>query len=203
MLRKAMGLSRVLSVLVFIGIASSALADSIGLVTMTVPGINGSPGNGGPYQATVNGTGPTGTGSSALGMYSPGQSFLTFCIEEGEFFNPGTQYAGVISDRAVFGNNGTNSGGSDPLNSQTAFLYSHYMAGDLSTLVAGFNANSLNNLQSLQKAIWKFEGESTALDAMGTSLYNAAQSLANGTTYNVAVLQLWDKGPSGNLFQYV
>ncbi len=104
------------------------------------------PGNGGPF-----------------GLYLGGQyQFSTFCMETDEYISFGTQYlVAGISTQATRGGSNTDSG--DPLDPRTAFLYYHYMAGDLSALaeLAGyhFNPASSTDLGYLQQAIWSIEGE--------------------------------------------
>jgi hypothetical protein len=104
------------------------------------------PGNGGPF-----------------GLYLGGQyQFSTFCMETDEYISFGTQYrVAGISTQATRGGSNTDSG--DSLDPRTAFLYYHYMAGDLSALaeLAGyhFNPASSTDLGYLQQAIWSIEGE--------------------------------------------
>lgn len=104
------------------------------------------PGNGGPF-----------------GLYLGGQyQFSTFCMETDEYISFNTQYriAG-ISGQANQGGSNTNSG--DALDPRTAFLYYHYIAGDLSALAEldgyHFNPASSTDLGYLQQAIWFIEGE--------------------------------------------
>ena len=104
------------------------------------------PGNGGPF-----------------GLYREGQYlFSTFCMETDEYISFGTQYlVAGISTQANRGGFNTDSG--DPLDPRTAFLYYHYMAGDLSALAesAGyhFDPTTSTDLGNLQNAIWFIEDE--------------------------------------------
>jgi hypothetical protein len=159
-----------------------------GTVKLSVPFSN--PSHGGPFDATV---------VSAIAGYSGPNTFRTFCLERGETFTPNTVYEVVLSDRAKYGTNGS-SGGTDVLNSTTAYLYSHFRKGDLGTLLAAafpgttFSYTNTSHLYSLQDVIWKFEGESVSLSSYENKLKSLAEANANGTLYNVRVMQLWDVG---------
>jgi hypothetical protein len=116
------------------------------------------------------GTSPGGS----FGVYRDGQyMYSSFCLETDEYISFNTQYKVVnISDTANQGGSNTNSG--DPLDPRTAFLYYHYMVGDLSTLASAFDPTSSTSLGDLQKAIWYLEGE-----YLGANNYLV--TLANGS----------------------
>jgi len=133
-------------------------------------------GGGLPYTATVGANGP-------IGIYTQGQTFDTFCLEDDEFFNPGFEYSVVINTEAVLGG----SGGSnpDPLDDRTAFLYTQYMNGNA----------SFQNVAMMQTAIHYIEQE---LSGAYNSYVTAADAaiLSTGSWYNkglgnVRVMNLW------------
>lgn len=114
--------------------------------------------------------------------------FETFCLERTQFisFAPST-FRVSFSTEAVSG--GVNSGplgptGGDLLDNKTAYLYSHFISGNLSsytyntTQTANGNATKLDRAESanaLQNVIWFYENEITNVNS-GLSSYE--QSLA-------------------------
>jgi hypothetical protein len=158
--------------------------------------------NGGPFIATVV--------SGPIGIYGSGATFSTFCLERAEFFTPNKEYTAVVSDRAVSGNNGAEldttlpwygqSGyinTSDKLDAKTAYLYTNYVYGTMTSVVNSWTGVP-GNLIALQDAIWNLEGENVstagATDGMAASLMNAATAAGWTTIGNVRVMQLWDTG---------
>jgi hypothetical protein len=86
--------------------------------------------------------------------------YSSFCLETDEYISFNTPYKVVnISGIADQGGSNTNSG--DPLDPRTAFLYYHYVIGDLGTIAEnkGYSFKSESYLGDLQKAIWYIEGE--------------------------------------------
>jgi len=161
--------------------------------------ISGLSTTGGPFIATVQ---PGGS----VGQYAAGQSFATFCVEVNEEFYSGGTYTSVVSSQSVFGGgsskrvNGANQYGSTgyvPLQPEVAYLYSNYMAGTMSSVLAGWT-NDAGHSQSLQNAIWHFMGY-TYQDGNNsyTSGLEAAANNAVNVTHawsglgNVRVMQLW------------
>jgi len=104
------------------------------------------PGSGGPFEVWKGGS----------------YQFSTFCIETDEYINFSSTYVVAgISNEAKLGGSNTDLG--DPLDPKTAFLYYHYIKGDLSTLATAagyaFNPALSADLGNLQNAIWYIEGE--------------------------------------------
>lgn len=137
-----------------------------------------------------------GTGGSAT-------SFLTFCIEFNEHIGFNKYYYTKIDTVAVEG--GVGGPSPDPLSSATALLYSTFRAGGL---INGISINTPALVSSLQYAIWRLEDE-IAQDSGGNwatispgidqayvpvakAMVQWAQTNANGSLYNVRVLQLWN-----------
>ena len=159
-----------------------ANGDTVKITGGTVFGFHG----GGPF--TVNGV------SVAAGL---GDSFQSFCLEENVDFKKNQPYYVSIDTAAKFGGGGAVAG-EDPVSSQTAWLYTEFRKGTLSSDVAGFDYASHSSETSLQTAIWYLEDE---LSGSSLSLYTGdtlAQQLvsaANGSGFNgigsVRALNLW------------
>ena len=96
-------------------------------------------------------------------------SFMTFCIQRDETVTLGGQYTAYLNTVAVAGN--------DPVDSQTAWIYSQWLGGNtFNILNAGARANAVQN------AIWYIEGELTktpvlGLTADGLAVYNLAKAV--------------------------
>ena len=149
----------------------------------------------------------------ALAGYSPAtaelaatnSSFQTFCVEEAEYFSPGSTYNVTISNE-VFYNGGQFPGG-EPLTMGTAWLYSQFAAGTLSGYDYVYGSGRTATAGDLQQAIWYLQGEAGLVNgsADGTVFYNEAFSVLGGAitnaangTYGVAVLNLWAPQPDGS-----
>jgi hypothetical protein len=158
------------------------------------------PVGGGPFQAHV---------VTPFDGYQAGATFQTFCIEITEEFYPGSSnvYEVNVSDHAEFGHNGPPNG--DPLTSETAWLYSSWRHGALAGVV---NNNTAGDLYALQDAIWVTQGWTSppipgttpgATPGLETTLLGLASAHANGSLYDVRVMQMWDVGPANNPDEYV
>ena len=144
-------------VLLLIGLAAlSQTMASAATITLTTNAVSGGNG-GGSYTATTN----PGLDVSA---YAPSSrvgganTFESFCLEYGEFFNPGTPYNFSISDAATLGNGGAVAG-SDPISRATAWLYSQFGTGSLAGYTYAIGDTRKNDNTLLQLAFWYFEGE--------------------------------------------
>ena len=116
-------------------------------------------------------------------------AFQTFCLEYGEHFKPGYLYDYSVSTAANGGGFGASPGrvgdltpataAGDPIDARTAYLYSRFLAGNLSwtaaDLVTVKNYNyTLGSLRAasakeLQRAIWYIEGERSLADIGGAA----------------------------------
>jgi hypothetical protein len=128
--------------------------------------------------------------------------FLTFCLEQNEFFNPGTTYYVTVESVALFGGDGLlDIGGkgtagtvgpprNDPISPMTAWLYSNALAGNL----AGYGySNSDAGNTALQYAIWHIENEEDAAPTgLAATLYSAAFANAGSDIGNVRVMNVWE-----------
>jgi hypothetical protein len=193
---------------------SSKIIASLALLAALAPGAfadqlilsqNGaySVGNGGAFTATIL-NGPANS-SSYSSLAIDGNGFLTFCIEENEYFNPGGTYNYSLAFGSTGGGvSGQTLPGYDPISMATAWLYSEFAKGTLS--VGGFDYSHAS-LGNLQDAIWFLEGEGGANNAIAQQaqlhegpMWNNA---ANGA-YGVEVLHLTylDGGPSQDQLYY-
>jgi len=143
--------------LLLIGLAvvsqTVASAATITLTTNAVSGGNG----GGSYTATTI-PGLDVSAYSPASRVGAANTFESFCLEYGEFFNPGTPYNFSISDAATLGNGGAVAG-SDPISRATAWLYSQFGTGSLASYDYTIGATRKNDNTLLQLAFWYFEGE--------------------------------------------
>jgi len=104
-----------------------------------------------------DGLGPSPGGS--FDVYRDGQYiYSSFCLETDEYISFNTPYK-VMNISGVANQGGSNTNSGDPLDPRTAFLYYHYMIGDLNQLAPAFDPASSNSLGDLQNAIWFLEGE--------------------------------------------
>ena len=131
--------------------------------------------------------------------------FQTFCVENREYFRPGSTYNVTISDEVKY--EGGQFPNGEPITIGTAWLYSQFAAGTLS----GYDYDGSGRSASagnLQQAIWYLQGEETSLvngGADGTAFYNAALSVLGGAinnaaheAYGVVALNLWVPNPDGS-----
>jgi hypothetical protein len=125
--------------------------------------------------------------------------FISFCLERDEYLSPNTLYrVDSISTIAERGGINTNSG--DELDFRTAYLYYHFLKGDL----AGYNTAKEN---ALQNAIWFIEEEITVLPiGDATTFYDNANSAVNSGQWtgwnNVRVVNLVGDTAPGQPIQY-
>lgn len=164
----------------------------------------GSPGGGGPFEfEPVAGTGLDNIQGLGLHGAAAGR-FITFCLEYNENL-PITRYDATVDTASVRG--GLGGGSPDPLDFATAYLYTQFMNGTLTT--GGFTYLDPTSGFQLQLAIWALEDEISPvqLSGMALALYNKAtdeRDLLNGGTWgntlgNVRVLNLFDTRPNGPL----
>ncbi len=158
-----------------LALASGAFADTLKLSQDTT---NYSVGNGGAFIAS-DFTGSISTASySSLALGDGG--FLTYCIEYNEHFVPGGTYNYELSFGAKNGGVSGQAAGTnyDGISNATAWLYSEFAKGSLSSDVALFTYSHAN-LGDLQQAIWFLEGEG------GTNNYLAAAAMIHeGANWN-------------------
>jgi len=132
-------------------------------------------------------------------------SFSTFCLEKNEYFSYGqTLKVQAVNTAAVSG--GIGGGNPDPLSYQSAWLYTQFRGGTLSSYGG---ANIANDADSLQNAFWFFENEITSLGSglsaaeltQAQTWVNQANAAVTGgwnSIGNVRVLNLLRQDSSGN-----
>lgn len=132
-----------------------------------------------------------------------GDSFITFCLEENEFFVPGqTLYVKDVSTAAV--NGGVAGGNPDFISAQTAYLYTQFSQQTLSNYdFSSTGSARVADANSLQKAIWFFENEvgSSALDSQAQAWVDEANSAGWTDIGNVRVLNLYTDAAYTHLAQ--
>jgi hypothetical protein len=143
-------------------LVTSAQADQI-----TLSQGSQSVGIGGAFVAgVVNGSISNADYSGAAKIGS--SSFLTYCIEYNEHFNPGGTYNYVVNTGAVNGGvSGQTSLNYDGVSNGTAYLYSQFAQGTLSAAGFGYNTGAAG-YGFLQDAIWNLEGEIATSNALST-----------------------------------
>jgi hypothetical protein len=129
-------------------------------------------GPGGAFQITV--TDGAGLGGSA-------SSFQSFCVERNEYISvPGNGYTASLGPDAI--NGGVGGPQPDPISLATAWLYSNFRNGTLSTAVPSYTVSAAGN-DALQDAIWFLEEEIASTSGLASTLVAAAQ-LAEGAGWN-------------------
>ena len=173
---------------VMLGATNVATAAKVKMIDVNAWG-NGSAG--GPFEVKpISGISPLNTGLHGAGV----GNWLTFCVERNEFIAPGNTYDVVVNTAADAG--GVSGGPLDPLDPRTAFLYTHFLAGDLNTLLSNrFGGSAINfdyqntnggsdeSGSAAQDAVWKLEGEITTVFD-NTSLTGQLITLADEAVNN-------------------
>ncbi|HNU30589.1 MAG TPA: hypothetical protein PKN00_15440 [Sedimentisphaerales bacterium] len=95
--------------------------------------------------------------SSTSGKKIPGNSFQTFCLEAGETIYSGEKdLAASLGTAAV---EGGVRGGSDPLSSEVAWLYTQFATGNLTGYDYTPGDGRVASAGALQRLIWSLEDE--------------------------------------------
>lgn len=123
-------------------------------------------GSGGEFDVRFTQDSPGATGfSSTIGTKtwnSQSTRFSTFCLERDEFIGFNTEYRATIAALATGGGNNTNTG--DALDPWTAYLYTQFATGQLSSfdyLPSFGGANQVREIdgENLQIVFWFLENE--------------------------------------------
>ena len=149
-----------------------AAAPAFGVATVTFQDSYGSS-SGGEFQATPSGFGFTPVG---LGEFA---GFETFCVEMNEHIRFNRTFYVTFSDAAVNGGVDGQPEGSnfDPLDPMTAYLYTQFITGSLSTIGYDYTPgpDRIASADALQYAIWYIEDEITDLPTgLATQFYDDA-----------------------------
>jgi hypothetical protein len=122
----------------------------------------------------TDGPGTTGGGEFNMFVNGSATSFITFCLQRSEFISFNTSFrVGSVTTYA------DDAGGNDPIESQTAWLYTQLRQnpGSIGYLHNQAEANAF------QTAIWYFENEITLTNAQKMAnkyIVMANQAVANG-----------------------
>ncbi len=132
--------------------------------------------------------------SGTVGIYSEGDSFKTFCLEVREYFDYNPMTVLGVSDSAIaggkiwsngFGSTRIDSGGSDPIDDRTVYLY---------TMFLNEADTEFKDGEALQVAIHYIEAERDGFGSNPTAEFYFAQAdtaVNNGWTNNeIAVMNL-------------
>jgi hypothetical protein len=152
--------------------------------------------NSGDHIKVFPGVGPSygGGGPFRIDNLTTGQNSVlnTFCLERDEFLSFNTKYVAQLSTSADRGGLNTDSG--DPLDTRTAYLFSHFFHNTLSGLLSGWTT------ADLQEVFWYLEEELPANHDLSTTgakaLYKLAQDnkSSTGSLYDVRVMNLYGLG---------
>jgi len=166
-----------------------ASAATITLTTNAVTGANG----GGSYTATTAGPALDVSAYAPASRVGGANTFESYCLEFGEFFNPNTPYNFSISDAATLGNGGAVLG-SDPISRATAWLYSQFGTGSLASYNYNIGATRTADNTLLQLAFWYFEDEI----GNGPGLLNTTVNIGNNKFVALALNPLNLSNPLGD-----
>jgi hypothetical protein len=125
-------------------------------------------------------------------------NFQTFCVEDYEYVYANGTYTAILNTAAVLGNVGP---GGDPISVGTAYLYFHFVKGDLTGydyINPGRSGDISSSAYLLQQAIWWLEGEGGSQNSFTTLVGGAAGKVDNNGTYPVFALNLWEPGHEGD-----
>ena len=132
-----------------------------------------------------------------------GISFQTFCVESGEFTDSPVEV--WVSTAFKDGTPGSHSWKSNvDLASETAWLYTKFVAGTLADYDYTPGAGRAADALSLQNAIWYFQGQSYDYSLGEYYIDLANEAVANGWAGigNVRILQMWsDDEPGENPYK--
>jgi hypothetical protein len=144
--------------------------------------------SGGPYQVNPGGEFTVTVTGSTIGSMPVGYQFQSFCLERNETLTLGGTYYAVVNTAAVLGGQG---GPSDPLSPQTAWLYNRFLDGSLPGYDYVSASGHEDSAESLQNAIWDFEGEAATLDGRADLFQFLANNLSGTDIGPVRVLNLY------------
>ncbi len=180
-------------------LASHVCADQIYVYDTTA--WNQSNFNGGPFEVQPIGF----QASEGMNQHGAGAGhFITFCVETNEYLSQGGTYWIDINDRAIGGGSGGEN--PDPLDSRTAYLYTHFIRGTLSSELGAWGLASQSTFTdlvsadgiALQEAIWDIEQEQTAPSGFASDLLGLANwAIGGGNRWgandigNVRVMNMW------------
>jgi len=136
--------------------SSFALAATADAATISIDRdlTNYSSTNGGEFMVlTFGGTVP----AMGAGVQVSGGLFQTFCLEADAHISSNTSYDYTLGTGATDG--GLSGGNPDPIDSRTAYLFTSFWHGTLSSYDYTLGSGRVASATSLQLAIWRLEGE--------------------------------------------
>ena len=158
----------------------------------------------------------SGFGGGAFQLVDGSSSYVTYCLETIEYINLGANYtvesvslsaiAGGVGNTGGTNTTANNGSNSDPISSQTAYLYYMYATGQISGITANSGIGTALQQEALQYVFWYLENEIllTAVPSDILGLFNQYITIANSDPdtnqyYNVYVVNPIDS--SGNAKQ--
>jgi len=139
--------------------------------------------------------------SGSIPGYSIGDTFQTFCMETNEFVSVPGLYEAEINNMAVANGFNTSKGydpvvGGDPLDDETAWLYTQFLDHILSNYDYDPNQTRSSSAGQLQLALWYLEDEIPYyyLSDQAKDWVDEAQTAvdAGWTNTNIRILNLYD-----------
>jgi hypothetical protein len=122
-----------------------------------------------------------------------GSLFQTFCVEKDEYISFGNSYQWDLNTQAV--NGGVGGPSPDPLDPRTAYLFTQFWNGTLSSYNYTNASLRPGDADELQEAIWYIEQEITGANGQAatwvTEATNAVAGAWGNTLGNVRVLNLF------------
>jgi hypothetical protein len=160
---------------------SSARGDLTATVTLTDSFGNASGGgHGGEFLAAQ-----TGFNFTPVSLGEVAGHFEVFCVERNEYVTFGQTYYAEISDSANDG--GVGGPSPDPISTQTAYLYSQFITGNLAYDYDNNGPGRTRSANALQNVIWFLEDE---LTNYGYGL-TATERLLADQFYQTALSSTW------------
>ncbi|HZW11205.1 MAG TPA: hypothetical protein VFF69_14985 [Phycisphaerales bacterium] len=127
-------------------------------------------------------------------------SFDTFCVEIGEGLSFGFTYEYTIDTDAKY--NGQDQNFTNPLDADTAFIYTAFRQDQIRTLLGKPNMTDEELANAVQLAVWAIENAQSTNNADALSLVQAAADAIDGGEWSglgsVRVLNVWDPGHVGD-----
>ena len=193
-----MKLKIVISMVILVALAAAAVADPVQVGTMDITRVSGFyTGQGGEFTIYDTTLSIGGYVAATSGKKTPANSLQTFCVEKNEFVMP--PYDDITIEMDTVAIQGGIAGGTpDPLDPWTAYLYTEFATGNLSSYTWTAGPGRAADAGQLQNAIWYIEEEIGLTDIGGGVLgqtENAATALGSGTKalawYNEAASENW------------
>ena len=185
------------SVIVLAALGGTAIADPVQVGTIDVTRLAGYySGLGGEFTIYNSGLSVAAYAASTSGKKTPGNSFQSFCLEWNELIMP--PFTNITTEMDTAAIQGGLAGGTpDPLDPMTAYLYTQFATGALSSYTYTPGMGRAMDAGQLQKAIWYIEEEIglTWVGGVLTQTVSPTDALGAGskalTWYNEASAANW------------